>query len=292
MLDIILDLASWDLAEASSSGTGASTKGGQWVVLQGRNFGTVAESRITEVKYSAPDSGAGFVETFYTCQSDENLYAGKAVPTITHPTKGGYYFHASTTPACVCGAYGYDYNGGAVTYDTTDVCSINMGCNYLEEFVGCGKIQMFVASIDCQQPDTTLSPYYDCGSSNATSCLLLSGAIDGPLSGGTPKAIELYAACDIFDLSAYGLGLANNGGGSDGQEYTFPSDAVAANTFIYVSYPSDTTNFEAFFGFAPTYAGTSAANFNGDDAIELYLDGSVVDVLGEPTYTASTPDWA
>jgi hypothetical protein len=34
-------LASWDKYEASSSGTGASTAGGQWVLLEGSNFGTV-----------------------------------------------------------------------------------------------------------------------------------------------------------------------------------------------------------------------------------------------------------
>ena len=35
----------------------------------------------------------------------------------------------------------------------------------------------------------------------ACSDLLITGVIDGPLSGGVPKAIELYAATDIPNLS-------------------------------------------------------------------------------------------
>eukprot|EP00984_Skeletonema_dohrnii_P010390 scaffold4046_cov78-Skeletonema_dohrnii-CCMP3373.AAC.1 len=45
--------------------------------------------------------------------------------------------------------------------------------------------------------------------------LIITGVIDGPRSGGLPKAVELYATSDIPDLSSYGVGFANNGGGSD-----------------------------------------------------------------------------
>ncbi|MGB3714574.1 MAG: hypothetical protein WA996_09110, partial [Candidatus Promineifilaceae bacterium] len=46
--------------------------------------------------------------------------------------------------------------------------------------------------------------------------LVITGIIDGPLFGGIPKAVELYAVNAIPDLSFYGIGLANNGGGTDG----------------------------------------------------------------------------
>ncbi len=52
--------------------------------------------------------------------------------------------------------------------------------------------------------------------------LVITGVIDGPLSGGVPKAVEFYVLNDIPDLSVYGFGSANNGGGSAGEEYTFP----------------------------------------------------------------------
>lgn len=108
--------------------------------------------------------------------------------------------------------------------------------------------------------------------------MLITGVIDGPLSGGIPKAIELYVTADIADLSIYGVGSANNGGGTDGAEFTFPSDSVSEGDFIYVA--SETPGFNNFFGFNPVYT-SSAASINGDDAIELFENGSVIDTFGD-----------
>ena len=62
----------------------------------------------------------------------------------------------------------------------------------------------------------------------APSCLVLTAVFDGPLSGGHPKGCEVFATCDIADLSEYGLGFSNNGGGLDGEEFTFPAEAATA----------------------------------------------------------------
>ena len=118
--------------------------------------------------------------------------------------------------------------------------------------------------------------------------LIITGIIDGPLSGGTPKAVEFVALNDISDLSKYGFGLANNGSGSDGEEYTFPNIMLSEGTFIYVA--TENTQFNAFFGFNPDYT-DSAANVNGDDAIELYFDGSVVDVFGDINTSGIGENW-
>ena len=107
--------------------------------------------------------------------------------------------------------------------------------------------------------------------------LIITGVIDGPLSGGTPKAVELYALEDIGNLSIYGLGFANNGEGSDGLEFAFPALSAHAGDFFYIA--SETEQFVNFFGFAPD-AATGKANINGDDAVELFRDNSVVDVFG------------
>lgn len=116
----------------------------------------------------------------------------------------------------------------------------------------------------------------------------ITGVIDGPLSGGVPKAVEIYVASDIADLSVYGVGSANNGGGSDGEEFTFPAVAASAGDFIYVA--SEATGFTSFFGFAPNYT-SSAMSINGDDAVELFASGVVVDVFGDINVDGSGEPW-
>ena len=66
----------------------------------------------------------------------------------------------------------------------------------------------------------TGQPFYDRKLQTASK-LIISGVIDGPLTGGLPKMVELYVLDDIADLSTYyGVGTANNGGGTDGEEFT------------------------------------------------------------------------
>ena len=48
------------------------------------------------------------------------------------------------------------------------------------------------------------------------------------------RAIEVYVINDIPDLSKYGLGSANNGGGTDGVEWNFPAESASAGSFILV----------------------------------------------------------
>lgn len=119
--------------------------------------------------------------------------------------------------------------------------------------------------------------------------LIITGVVDGPLTGGTPKAIEFYATGDIADLSEYGFGSANNGGGTNGEEFTFPADSVTGGSFIYVA--TNSTSFSDFFGFAPDYTDGNAPNINGDDAIELFHNGSVSDVFGDINQDGSGTPW-
>ena len=118
--------------------------------------------------------------------------------------------------------------------------------------------------------------------------LIITGAYDGPLSGGTPKGVELYVISNISDLSVYGLGSANNGGGTDGQEFTFPSDQATAGDFLYVATAG--TNFNTWFGFNADYTAGAMA-INGDDAIELYHNSSSVDVFGEIDTDGNGESW-
>ena len=128
--------------------------------------------------------------------------------------------------------------------------------------------------------------------SQASASLIITGVFDGPLSGGIPKAVELYATSNIADLSLYGIGSANNGGGTDGEELTLAGSASAGD-FIYIASENNGPGgggFEDYFGFAPDFSG-AAANINGDDAIELFFSGSVIDVLGDINVDGSGQPW-
>lgn len=118
--------------------------------------------------------------------------------------------------------------------------------------------------------------------------LVVTGVLDGTLTGGTPKAIEIYVVNDIPDLSIYGFGSANNGGGSDGEEFTFPADAVTAGQYLYIS--TTTTEFNDFFGFDPDYVDGSAG-INGDDAVEIFMNGVAVDVFGDIDVDGTGEAW-
>ena len=125
-------------------------------------------------------------------------------------------------------------------------------------------------------------------SAGVTGDLIITGVVDGPLSGGLPKAIELHVVNNIVDLSIYGVGSANNGGGSDGEEFTFPAVSAAAGEFLYVA--TESAGFTSFFSFTPDYT-SSAASINGDDAIELFMNGPVVDVFGDINVDGTGQPW-
>ena len=123
---------------------------------------------------------------------------------------------------------------------------------------------------------------------SAHSELMITAVFDGPLPGGLPKGIELFVTEDIADLSAYGVGSANNGSGSDGQEFTFPAVSAKAGDVIYVA--SEDVQFTDFFGFAPTYT-SGAMSINGDDAIEVFFNGNVSDLFGDINVDGNGEAW-
>ena len=123
---------------------------------------------------------------------------------------------------------------------------------------------------------------------NGSGNLILTGIYDGPLTGGLPKGVELYVISSIADLSVYGLGSANNGGGTDGEEFTFPTDAATAGDYIYVA--SESPFFSTWFGTAPDYT-SGSMGINGDDAVELFYNGTVIDLFGDINTDGTGEDW-
>ncbi len=118
--------------------------------------------------------------------------------------------------------------------------------------------------------------------------LIITGVLDGPLSGGLPKIVEIYVGADIADLSIYGVGSANNGNGGGVEEFTFPAVPASAGSFLYLA--SENTGAGAFLGFDADYV-TSAVNINGDDAIELFQSGAVIDRFGQPDLDGTGTVW-
>ncbi|MCZ4410731.1 T9SS type A sorting domain-containing protein [Cryomorphaceae bacterium 1068] len=118
--------------------------------------------------------------------------------------------------------------------------------------------------------------------------LIITAVFDATLTGGTPKGAEIYVLNDVADLSVYGIGSANNGGGSDGEEFTFPAVSAMEGDFIYVS--SDSARFNEFFGFDSDYV-SGALSINGDDAVELFQGGVAVDVFGDINVDGSGQAW-
>jgi hypothetical protein len=120
-----------------------------------------------------------------------------------------------------------------------------------------------------------------------SNAMILTGVIH---AGSAPKALELYVTEDLETLGQYGLGTAQNGGGTDGVEWTFPDEAADFGSFIYVA--NDPDAFTAFFGFAPTFTDAGAvSNFNGNDAIELFEVGVTVDIFGEVDVDGTGTAW-
>ena len=136
----------------------------------------------------------------------------------------------------------------------------------------------------------------DGGEDDPAMALILTGVVDGPLSGGVPKAAEIYVTQDVDDLSLYAIGSANNGGGTDGAEF-YLTGSASAGDFLYVA--SETDGFTSFFGFAPDFT-SGALGINGDDAVELFYDDDgevggngavVIDTFGETDATPGPWDY-
>jgi hypothetical protein len=121
--------------------------------------------------------------------------------------------------------------------------------------------------------------------------LILVGLSEGPTNGA--KLTEFYAVNDIPDLSIFGVGSANNGGGTDSVEYSFPPVAISAGTSFFLA--RDSAEFHDFYGFDADFleddVDPTANTFNGDDAYELFENGVVIDVFGEIDVDGTDQPW-
>lgn len=98
----------------------------------------------------------------------------------------------------------------------------------------------------------------------------------------------MFADSDIADLSIFGLGVSNIEPGKEGMDFAFDPISVSAGEFVYLSYES--TNFNNFFGFNPDITNNTLRQVRGVFGVELYKNGSVIDVFGDITIQAANSD--
>ena len=130
--------------------------------------------------------------------------------------------------------------------------------------------------------------------------LILSAVFSDTTGGNKVKGIEFYATNYIPDLSIYSIKTVLNGAGqvTTAPSYTFPNTAVNAGAYVYLT--DDLGRLNSFF---PSLGGVQHSDpiidsIDGNDAILLYRNGTVlIDLFGDTTYTGSvtwdyTVGWA
>lgn len=199
----------------------------------------------------------------------------------------------STVVETACGSFlfhGTTYNTSG-TYTATIPNSL--GCDSiitLNLTINAPSDQVTVSADQSICHDGTFNAFNASLDVTPSDSILIVGVLDGPLPGGLPKLVELYVLYDIPDLSIYGIGSASNGGGTDGVEFPFPAGSSAtAGQFIRIS--GDSTNMFNFLGVYPQYTEGTASNNNGDDAIELFKNGQVIDVFGQIDVDGTGTPW-
>ena len=241
---------SWDISEWSFSGKNA---------LDGESSNATASSPFPIGSFTSSGGGSS------TTQSSD---------TFSGLTEGTYSISITDANGCVSASQTVDIGSNPIPEISISITDVSC-------FGGSdGSV-----SISPSVGDAPFTYFLVNALENA---LIISGVIDGPLSGGTPKAVELYVIDAISDLSIYGLGSANNGGGTDGQEFTFPAVSVSAGSYITVSY--EALQFGNFLGSSPSYT-SGSMGINGDDAIELFKSGAVIDVFGNINVDGTGQAW-
>lgn len=116
----------------------------------------------------------------------------------------------------------------------------------------------------------------------AQASVLITGIIDGPLSGGSPKAIELYIS-GTENLSDYRLERSSNGG-AFGSPLSLSGTFTDEFAYLVGTAGNGLTDFQAVFGSNGGFANivgsaSSTVSGNGDDAFRIVriADSTVID---------------
>lgn len=118
--------------------------------------------------------------------------------------------------------------------------------------------------------------------------MMIISVFDGPLTGGTPKGVQLKVLSDIADLSEYSVNAFSNGNPDNTSVYQFPAEAASAGSYLYLT--TDNAQFQTFFGLPAQYV-TGEVGINGDDPVGLLQNGVLVDTFAPPNVRGTNQPW-
>lgn len=261
------------------------------VTVTDNSTGCIGVSSVLEIKNSSLPNPSVVAGPVNVCDKDS------AVVEVTAPCAGCLYEWFNNTPA------------SGVIVDTGSLIKIHPFGDYyvkVTDSLGCTETSSVVeiGSAIANKPPinatttklckglssntTTLSTidcsgcsyqwFYHNTAPNAE--LMISGVIDGGMGNGEPKAIELYAAGQIPDLSKYNLYTTLNyapGPPITGTNRTlnFPAINVSPGSYIYIANNRD--SFINYFGFPPTFVSNVIGTDGLNDSIALRKGATTVD---------------
>ena len=119
--------------------------------------------------------------------------------------------------------------------------------------------------------------------------VMITGIFDGTATPGQyPKGVELYVLNDVPDLSVLQLSSANNGAAAPNPPESQLTGSAQAGDYLYLT--NDGPDFQSFFGFGANQV-VFAMNVNGNDAVLLYQNGTLIDCYGQVGVDGTGQGW-
>ncbi|AXG73456.1 T9SS C-terminal target domain-containing protein [Flavobacterium arcticum] len=129
---------------------------------------------------------------------------------------------------------------------------------------------------------------------------IITGVMDGPCTGGHPKAVEIYANGTV-DFANYSLENQSNANTTWGNTLNLASFGTVTDDFIYIVSADTNTSFSSEFADVPSshifYTSTengepAPVSINGDDRVRIIDVGmTVIDQYGEEGVDGSETTW-